>query len=109
MLEGYHNPLALDFAQQAQTLLSRLRTTHISAHDASVLQDAAKEVLAPHLLLPTLSRLLATPAFTMPTLEAFLPILMDLCARWIHDESINEVDRLDALALLVEIHEEVYP
>ena len=41
--------------------------------------------------------------------EAFRPLLVDLCARWIDDETLDEVSRLEALALILEIHEEIYP
>ncbi|KAF8758346.1 ATPase [Rhizoctonia solani] len=34
---------------------------------------------------------------------------MDLCARWLDDDDVDEVDRLVALCLLVEPYEEIFP
>lgn len=49
------------------------------------------------------------PAFTALVADTFRPVLMDLCARLLYDESVDEVDRLVALCLLVEPYEEIFP
>ncbi|KAG8852125.1 hypothetical protein FRB96_008926 [Tulasnella sp. 330] len=108
-MEGSFDPLAMNFKQQAGVLLCRLPTGCIPLSFLPIITQASHGIVNLNELLPTLSRLLAIPAFTLFVLETFLPVLVDLCARWLDDETIDEVRRLEALALLLETHEEIYP
>ncbi|KAG8904454.1 hypothetical protein FRB99_001714 [Tulasnella sp. 403] len=109
MSDSFYDPLSINFAKQSATVLSRLPTSRLHPAHLECLQQASENVIThPKSLLSTLSQLLAIPAFTIPVLEAFRPLLLDLCARWLDDESIDEIQRLEGLALLVEIHEELY-
>ena len=46
------------------------------------------------------------PSLTILLKKAFRPLLVDLCARWL-DDSENLDKKVDAFALLVEVHEEI--
>lgn len=59
-------------------------------------------------LLRQLSRIILLPAHTLAVASAFRPILIDLCARFLEDEA-DEVDKLEALCLLLELHPELFP
>jgi midasin len=61
------------------------------------------------LLLQHLSRLLTIPALTRHIADIARPLLLDLCARWIDDESIGEFERFEAIAFLIGVHREIYP
>ncbi|KAG9000235.1 hypothetical protein FRB93_012775 [Tulasnella sp. JGI-2019a] len=108
-MEGSYDPISMNFKQQANLLLSRLPTAYIPPNLLPIITQASNGVLKLDELLPTLSRLLAIPAFTLAVLDAFLPVLVDLTARWLDDETIDEVRRLEALSLLLENHEEIHP
>jgi midasin len=59
-------------------------------------------------LLATLSSLLAVPSLTLAVAGLFRPILIPLCAQWLADpEQIEE--KLVALCLLIQQHEELFP
>jgi len=103
------DPLSLDIRHQASILCLRLPSTLLTREPLSYLQKASTGELATSDVLPTLSRALAIPSCTIPVVQAFRPLLIDLTARWLDDESIEELLRLEALALLLEIQEEIFP
>ncbi|KAG8937498.1 hypothetical protein FRC00_004779, partial [Tulasnella sp. 408] len=97
----------IDFSQQTSLLLSTI--SPLIPND--LLQDLTQTTSAglTHKTLSALAKCLAIPAFTAIVGELFSPLLIELCSRWLEDESVDEVARLEALALLLEPCEEVYP
>jgi midasin len=95
-----HDPLKINLRRQTRVLLSKIPSQ--SPYSTALLN-------APHdALLTTLSGLLAVPALTLSVASTFRPILLDLCARWLHDDERIE-DRFVALSLLIQPHEELFP
>ena len=96
------DPLSLDTERQLRLLLEE-----VPLH--SPLRATLEEQLSEPTLLPTLSRLMLCPSLTMAITRLFRPLLMDLCARWLDDGAEDMLDKLETFALLIEIHEEIYP
>ncbi|KAI0916947.1 hypothetical protein AcW2_007206 [Taiwanofungus camphoratus] len=96
-----HNPLGINLKKQTNILISRLPQDSRYA-------NALKKVSTRSELLETLSRLLAVPGLTNAVATAFRPLLLDLCARWLHTDEYRD-ERLEAFCLLLEIHTELYP
>ncbi|OCH90921.1 midasin [Obba rivulosa] len=94
------DPLRINLRRQIQVLLAQL--PHNSLYTTQLQQVGTRPEL-----LTCLSRLLAIPALTDVVAKAFRPILIDLCARWLHDDE-NDDEKLEALCLLLEIHPELY-
>ena len=96
---GLHDPLTINLRRQTAALLSAIPTSY-----AIVIQNASstKQLLA------ILSKLLALPPLTQTIATLYRPILYDLCARWLEDDQ-NIEDKLVALCLLIQIHEELFP
>ena len=99
-----HDPTSMNVNQQLNALLAVL-PAEFDAHEN--LKQAFKE----ERLLPALSHYLRKPSCTLAVTEAFRPLLMDLCVRWIDDANGSEenLDTLEALALLIEAHDELFP
>ncbi|KAI0081619.1 midasin [Panus rudis PR-1116 ss-1] len=95
-----HDPLTINLKLQTQNVLGQIPTD-------SPYATRLKTVTSRSELLQVLSELLAVPALTWTIATAFRPILLDLCARWLQDGG-DEVDRLEALCLLLEVHPEIY-
>ena len=95
------DPLCINLAKQKRVLLDLLppNSTYI---------QQITEVDAPAHVLSTLSCLLADPALTLTIADLFRPLLIDFCARWLHNDDDIE-DRFIAFCLLIELHEELYP
>ncbi|KAJ1310100.1 hypothetical protein OPQ81_006847 [Rhizoctonia solani] len=108
---GACDPLKFDLIGQSQTLLRKIElcthATSAKAYLKAVLNDPSQLNVSG--VLCTISRLMSTPTFTVLVVDHFRPLLIDLCARWLDDDSIDEVDRLVALCLLVEPYEEIFP
>lgn len=100
-LANLGDPLAINLRKQTAALIPRLP-------EDSPYVPSLKNASSKAELLNTLSYLLSLPAYTIAVATAFRPILLDLCARWLHDEE-HEPERFEALCLLLEIHLEVYP
>ena len=98
---GIHNPLTMNLARQTRSLVSKIPPE--SPYAAEILQASF-----PGALLDTLSRLSIVPALTLPIATAYRPLLLDLCARWLNDGE-NAENKLAALCLLLEPHQELYP
>ncbi len=96
--ESFKDPLRLDLKGQAQKL-DQLPLEHSAA-----LKNATSRVA----LLDLLSALLLMPQYTMTVATLYRPVLMDLCARWLHQDS-EILLKFEALCLLLEIHSELYP
>ena len=95
------DPLRLNLEEQTRKLLNVIaRDSPYSA----VLQNAPRSGL-----LDTLSSLLRLPQLTEAISTLFNPILIDLCARWLHRPEDERLDKLEALCLLLEVHPELYP
>ena len=98
-MSTWNDPLTIDIQKQ---LSAALRVLPIGSPFTSVLQN-----LEPNgTCLPTISRLLQKPSLTVIIKTAFQPLLVDLCARWLDDDECLD-KKLDAFALLVEVHEEI--
>ncbi|KAI0357543.1 midasin [Trametes cingulata] len=96
-----HDPLRLNLQRQTRKLLALLP-------DQSTYSVALKNATSRASLLNTLSELLLLPQYTMSVSTLFRPVLLDLCARWLHAET-NGLQKFDALCLLLEIYPELYP
>ena len=95
------DPLTLNTERQLRLLLEEVPLYN-------PLRTTLEEQLSGPTLLPTLSRLMLRPSLSMAITRLFRPLLMDLCARWL-DDGDDMLDKLEAFALLIEIHEEIYP
>ncbi|KIJ64401.1 hypothetical protein HYDPIDRAFT_132220 [Hydnomerulius pinastri MD-312] len=96
-----YDPLTINLAKQSRALLALLPPDSPYAGQISL-------AVSPGDLLAIISRLLAAPSLTVPISDLFRPLLIDLCARWLHDQDDLE-DRFAALCLLIENHEELFP
>ena len=96
-----NDPLAINLPKQTRVLLAHLPP------DSPYLSQISPAT-SPKALLSILSRLLAVPTLTVTISDLFQPLLIDLCARWLHDQEDLE-NRFIALCLLIENHEELYP
>ncbi|TDL22264.1 P-loop containing nucleoside triphosphate hydrolase protein [Rickenella mellea] len=98
---NFPNPLSIDLRRQTSYLIESL------PHDSNY-ADILKNASSPADLLRHLSRLLAHPSLTIAVEVRFRPLLLDLCVRWLDYEE-HMYDKLEAFALLIEFHEELYP
>ncbi|KAH7340561.1 hypothetical protein B0J17DRAFT_704975 [Rhizoctonia solani] len=108
---GAHDPLKFDLLGQSQVLLHKIKLCTQAIPAKACLEAALNEpskLNVPEVLC-AISQLMSEPAFTVLVSDTFRPLLMDLCARWLDNNSIDEVDRLVALCLLVEPYEEIFP
>ncbi|KAH0831978.1 midasin [Lanmaoa asiatica] len=96
-----NDPLTINLSKQTRALLAILPPD--STHSSQISLASS-----PKALLSTLSRLLAVASLTVPISELFRPLLVDLCARWLHDQEDLE-DRFVAFCMLIENHGELFP
>jgi midasin len=74
-----------------------------SSHvQASIVESSSGESLS------LASKILLLPSCTAIIADAFRPLLLDLCARWLKDSEALE-DKLSALCLLLQPHTEIFP
>ena len=59
-------------------------------------------------LFPVLSKCLAIPSLTLEIELAFQPLLVDLSVRWL-DLGEDMIGKLEASAMLIALHNELYP
>jgi midasin len=98
-MSNWNDPLKIDVQKQLSVALQALPS---DSHFASILQNLQPDGTC----LPTISKLLLEPSLTLLLKLAFQPLLVDLCARWLDDgEDLDK--KIDAFALLVEVHEEI--
>ena len=97
----FNHPLTINLHRQTRFLLSKIPSE-------SPYATAVTQAPSPAALLEILSQLLYLPAFTLIVAKTFRPLLLDLCARWLQDDE-NIENKLVALSLLLEPHEELYP
>ncbi|KAG2155783.1 uncharacterized protein EDB93DRAFT_1101572 [Suillus bovinus] len=95
------DPLSINLEKQKRALCALLPPDSVHIQHIT-------EANTPAHTLSTLSRLLAVPALTLTIADLFRPLLIDLCARWLHDDDDIE-DRFIAFCLIIELHEELYP
>lgn len=93
------DPLRLDLNRQTSKLLEQLPLEYSAA-----LKNASSRAA----LLDLLSALLLMPQYTMTVATLYRPILVDLCARWMHQDT-DGLLKFEALCLLLEVHSELYP
>jgi midasin len=96
-----HDPLTTNLKRQTGVLLSQLPS---QSPYATVLLNAStnKEFLA------VISGLLAVPSLTLSVANVFRPLLVPLCALWLDNEE-NQEEKLIALCLLIQPHEQLFP
>ncbi|KAG8724797.1 hypothetical protein FRC12_024266, partial [Ceratobasidium sp. 428] len=106
-----HNPLEFDIIGQSRALLLKLGQNVQNAQDRLNIEGLLSQLSEPNVsqALNAISNLLATPALTLLVADMFRPLLIDLCARWVENDQLSDVDRFAALCLLVEPYEEVFP
>ncbi|EMD40100.1 hypothetical protein CERSUDRAFT_122188 [Gelatoporia subvermispora B] len=97
----FYDPLSINLKRQTYLLLAQL--PHNSPYVAQLQQISSRSDL-----LKYLSRILPLPALTDAVAKLFRPLLMDLCARFLHDDE-NDDERFEALCMLLEVHQELYP
>ncbi|KAH9891844.1 midasin [Cubamyces lactineus] len=96
--ESFRDPLRLNLKRQTQKLLD-LKTPFSAS-----LKNAASQTA----LLDVLSNMLSLPQYTMLVASFFRPLLVDLCARWLH-QTDDALDKFEALSMLLEIYPELFP
>ena len=96
-----HDPLTINLQQQIRVLLETVPLD-------TQLRDTLLAVPTRAELLSQLSQCLRDPRYTLIVSDAFRPILLDLCARWLEDDE-DEEHKLEALCLLLEVHPELFP
>ena len=77
-LANLGDPLAINLRKQTAALITQLP-------EDSPYVPSLKNASSKAELLNTLSYLLSLPAYTIAVATAFRPILLDLCARWLHE------------------------
>ena len=97
--EDVVNPLEINLRRQLNALLEQLPQELLESFTMALSYNA---------LLPTLSHFMLNPSLTLKITRLFRPLLMDLCARWL-DMRDQLLEKLEALGLLIECHEELYP
>jgi midasin len=95
------DPLCLDIRQQKDILLSQLP----QGSPYAVIFDGVQS--NPEIL-NALSRALRVPSLTTLVAKTFRPLLVDLCARWLHDQDDMEA-KFIALCELLQPHVELFP
>lgn len=91
-----YDPLTINVFRQWNTIEHLLDNTFVSTPSS------------PESLVIKLSELLFHPRYTILVASAFRPILSILCAIWL-DQAGNESEKLAAFALLLNVHEELFP
>ncbi|KDQ20857.1 hypothetical protein BOTBODRAFT_100466 [Botryobasidium botryosum FD-172 SS1] len=113
-LKNISDPCAINLPHLCTALLSKLPESHIPAAHLLLLRQTASLTSPPcpfpaSNVLSALSELLSIPAFTIVVATVFRPLVLDLCLRMADDDNIDEVKKLEALALLLSLHEEIFP
>ncbi len=98
--DAYSDPLRLHLKRQVARLLDMFPADSPIA--------ALRYVSSRKVLLDQLSTLLHLPRYTMAIATLFKPLLLDLCARWLHHGMEHE-EKFEALCLLLEPYQELYP
>ncbi|KAI0647852.1 midasin [Trametes meyenii] len=97
----FHDPLKMNLRRQTRRLLDLLPLGN--SHSVAI-QNAPSRAA----LLDTLSALLVLPQYTHVIATLFRPLLVDLSARWLH-QNCDDLQKLEALCLLLELHPDLYP
>lgn len=96
-----HDPLTANLHRQVSALVAFLP---LESPYRPLLQACSSNID----VLNCISQLLLVPSFSLTVVSKFRPILLDLAARWLHDENHLE-DKFVALCLLIQPHEELFP
>lgn len=97
------SPLRIDLHGQINRLVDRFPNYEFPSKFSQLASTSSME------LLDTLAGLLAFPALTEEVAFTFQPILLDLCARWIGMEGLEDRLVFEAFALLLQSHKEIFP
>ncbi|QRV86470.1 AAA domain protein [Ceratobasidium sp. AG-Ba] len=110
-INSAHDPLQFDIIGQSHALLLKIGEYIQNAQTRLVIEGLLAQTPSATVsqALDAVSELMATPAFTLIVADLFRPLVIDLCARWIDNNRLDDVDRFVALCLLVEPHEEIFP
>ncbi|KAI0087051.1 hypothetical protein BDY19DRAFT_324469 [Irpex rosettiformis] len=98
--DTFEDPLRINLAQQIRFFSEQL------PRGSSYLESLQNARSRPGLL-KELSRLLSAPGLSETVARLFKPLLLDLCARWLEEETELEA-KFEASALLLEIHPEIF-
>ena len=101
LTRNIRDPLSLDLRSQWLDFASKYPAW--SAHSQANLVDAS-----PKELLLLASKFLLIPSYTTIIADAFRPLLLDLCARWLENSDELE-NKLCALCLLLQPQVEIFP
>ncbi|KAG9103872.1 hypothetical protein FRC06_007401 [Ceratobasidium sp. 370] len=106
-----HDPLEFDIVGQSHALLLKIGQNVPNAQDRLSIEGLLAQPQNSNIpqALNAVSNLLTVPALTLLIAEMFRPLLIDLCARWVDNDQLDDVDRFVALCLLVEPYEEIFP
>ncbi len=96
------------FCENEQTQ-ARLCSARFSALSSTIkLGVRPRTASAVYRLFPVLSKCLAIPSLTLEIELAFQPLLVDLSVRWL-DSGEDMIGKLEASAMLIALHNELYP
>lgn len=101
MDDSFIHPLKINLGLQVAALAALLP---VNSQQSVALKQAAST----QSLLNLLSDFLTLPSLTSLIAELFQPILLDLCSRWILQDS-NLEGKFNAACLLVQVHTEIFP
>ncbi|KAG9127474.1 hypothetical protein FRC07_013283 [Ceratobasidium sp. 392] len=105
------DPLGFNIVGQCHALLHKIGQNIQNVQDrldieallANPSNSTARKALS------AISNLLVVPSLTLLVSDMFRPLLIDLCARWVDNDQLSNIDRFVALCLLVEPYEEIFP
>ncbi|KAI0036574.1 midasin [Vararia minispora EC-137] len=95
------NPLEINLEAQFSRLQEQLPADSVQING---LQHSQSHTV----FLSNLSRIMLVPSLTEPIAAFFRPLLLDLCARWLEYPELA-LEKFEALCLLIQAHEELFP
>ena len=102
LLDGHlRDPLSLNPKSQWLAFISKFPDWS-SASQTNIVDASPGELLS------LASKFLLLPSCTAIVADAFRPLLLDLCARWLERSEALE-DKLSALCFLLQPHAELFP
>ncbi|KAI0667730.1 midasin [Trametes maxima] len=98
---SFNDPLKINLSRQTRKLLCLLPP---GSTRSVAIQNAPSRAV----LLNSLSAVLVLPQYTHVVATLFRPLLVELSARWLHQDG-DDLQKLEALCFLLEFHPELYP
>lgn len=97
------DPIFFDIHSETQRLVSTFPTFRFPPEVSNAPATNAVEVLN------ALSRLMTVPLLTSHIANAFRPILLDLCSRWLDLLELDDLSVFEAIGVIIGIYDEIYP